>query len=311
MGLNLRNRLRKKSRALKELAQSTWAPLLVPGLRERARSVKRFMFCATTGRSGTGTLASFLGAMPGVVALHEPRPVMNGETLQAACLGDKALVASMWRRRKLPQILRDAGGYEFYLETNHLFLKSFSDLALAEFAERLAVIHVVRSPASVAKSFFELGEIPSADTRWLLVPEAPTNLVPWNRLAQHGLSHGFYDCLWYWLETEARARSMKQANPGLLWLDIRTEDFNSPEKMSQLAKSLGIDSRNDQAFEAVPKLNRKATHKKRVNERSLEPSMVETMFARFQDAYEGTPYGDLLVSDAAFLASPSRSGERG
>lgn len=294
--LSLARKLSKKARAFREFARSTWAPLMLPGLREETRSVRRFVFCATTGRSATGTLGSFLGTLPGVVAFHEPRPVMNGEILQAACRGDNAPVARAWRRRKLPQILEDARGHEFYVETNHLFLKSFCDLALAEFAERLAVIHVVRSAASVAKSFFELGEIPSADTRWLLIPEAPTNLVPWSLLAQHGLSHGFYDCLWYWLETEARSRALKQANPGLLWVDIETEDFNSPEKMSRLATALGIDSRNAQAFEAVPRLNRKKTHKERANERRLEPPMVETMFERFREVYQGTPYGDLLVS---------------
>jgi hypothetical protein len=239
--------------------------------------------------------------MPDVVALHEPSPVMNGRILKGACLGENALVTRAWHRQKLPQILRDARGHQFYIETNHLFLKSFHDLALAEFADRLAVIHLVRPPVEVAKSLFNLGQIPSSLTQWYLMPEAPTNMVPWNLLAQQGLSHGFYDCLWYWLEIEARARSMKHENPDLLWLDLRTEDLNSPERMRQLATSLGIDWRDDHAFEVVPKLNRKRTHKKQTNDSGLPPlppSMVETMFVRFQDVYKGTQYGDLLMSEA-------------
>ena len=45
----------------------------------RCRSVRSFAFVASTGRSGTTTLARLFEDLPSCVALHEPYPAMKSD----------------------------------------------------------------------------------------------------------------------------------------------------------------------------------------------------------------------------------------
>src|ERR1700740_1104738 len=50
----------------------------------RARGLEKVIFTATTGRSGTLSLAKLFAAVPGCRSVHEGHPVMNGTVLRAA-----------------------------------------------------------------------------------------------------------------------------------------------------------------------------------------------------------------------------------
>jgi hypothetical protein len=53
----------------------------------RARTVERLVFTATTGRSGTLTLAGIFARIPGCRALHEPYPIINDEATRCGIAG--------------------------------------------------------------------------------------------------------------------------------------------------------------------------------------------------------------------------------
>src|SRR5579871_2289503 len=130
-------------------------------LQLRTQGVKRFIFTATTGRSGTLTLSElFSSTVPDCVSLHEPYPIMNEDVLRAASYGDEAEVDRVYSRVKSINILRAALGRRYYLEANHLLVKTFLGQAYAEFGRRMAVIHLVRDPIEVAMSIYCLQHLP-------------------------------------------------------------------------------------------------------------------------------------------------------
>jgi hypothetical protein len=249
-------------------ARSWWAAgaavgrsALLPILRRACRDVERFIFCATTGRSGSATLAAVLARGEHVLSTHEPFPVMNSHVLVAAANGRTRTVKHAWKRLKLPTILSDARGQRIYAETNHQFVKVFPDLALEEFGARLAVIHLVRKPLAVAQSLHALGQIPGNPTasRWLLDPDAPTNVIPFQIARESGLNHPLQRCLWYCLETEARAEAFRRRlPPECTWIDIDIEELNTREGLQRLDDSLNLRFGGAALDVAPPLENRKA-----------------------------------------------------
>jgi hypothetical protein len=262
---------------------------LLPVLRRSCRDVERFIFCATTGRSGTESLSAILAAGQGVISAHEPFPVMNSHVLRAAAAGHKRTVQLAWSCMKLPTLLSQARGHRVYAETNHQFVKVFADLAHGEFGARLAVIHLVRDRFRVAQSLHELGMIPgtAAGSRWLLDPAAPTNVVPFDIAVARGLTHSFHRCLWYCIETEARVEAARERlSRDCTWLDLDVEALNSKPGLERLDDAL--DLRLPNTFElAGRRLNRKPK-RPRVSRR-LPDDEAAKLYERFMDAYGDWP----------------------
>jgi hypothetical protein len=261
---------------------------LLPALRRECRDVERFIFCATTGRSGTKTLSVLLAAGHRVVSTHEPFPRMNSHVLRAAAAGRDKPVQLAWSCLKLPTILRDVRGHRVYAETNHQFLKVFADLAYREFGPRLAIVHLVRDRLAVAQSMFEGGTVPgtTAGSRWLLDPAAPTNVVPFSIAAERGLTHPIHRCLWYCLETEARAdAARRRLSPGCRWVDVDVEELNSKEGLQRLDETLDLRLARS-AFElAGQRFNRKS--KTARERRRLPAEEAARLYREFLDAYAG------------------------
>ena len=146
-------------------------------LQFRTLGLERVIFTATTGRLGTKTLTKLFSAVPGCVALHEPYPKMNDEILKAASYGDTAIVERTYRRIRR-STFRASVGQRYYLEANHLFVKTFLPYAVEDFGDRLAVVHLVRPPTEVATSIYCLDQLPGteiASTWWSITVRRPTS----------------------------------------------------------------------------------------------------------------------------------------
>jgi hypothetical protein len=261
---------------------------LVPALRRSCKDVERFVFCATTGRSGTETLSAVLAAGEGVVSTHEPFPVMNSHVLRAATAGRTRTVQLAWRGLKLPTVLRCARGHRVYAETNHQFVKVFADLAYREFGPRLAVVHLVRDALAVAQSMHELGQVPGTPvgSRWLIDPASPTNIVPFSIAIERGLTHPLHRCLWYWLETEARADATRRRMSSVCtWVDLKVEELNASEGLERLDEALGLRLASGAFGLAGHRLNRK--RKKGRETRRLPSDEAAKLYRQFIEAYEG------------------------
>jgi hypothetical protein len=208
----------------------------------RTRTAERFIFTATTGRSGTLTLTRIFAGIPGCRALHEPYPVMNDAVLRAASYGDSAALDRFYRVKSI-NILRAAAGCRYYVEANHLFIKSFVAHAAREFSNRLAVIHLVRPALEVATSIYRLHRQPGTESgnRWWLDYRAPLNRIRIADALEDGeFSHPFYKGLWYWFEIETRVREWQQRLPGVPFVRFETDWFNDPHRLLTLVTDLGI-----------------------------------------------------------------------
>jgi hypothetical protein len=260
--------------------------------------VERFIFCATTGRSGTSTLATILAAGDGNVSSHEPFPQMNSYVLRAAAAGRRSVVRAAWHGLKLPAILIAARQSRIYIETNHQFLKVFANLAYQEFGSRLTVIHLVRNRLAVARSLYELGQIPGthAASRWLPNPLASTNAVPFPEPGGDELNHPLHRCLWYCVETEVRAAAARQSFEESDWVDLGVEELGSEAAMRQLDETLNL-RLSDRAYALIGKrFNRKPKRSRQL--RQLSDEEVEILNAEFVEFYASWIHADHLPSQS-------------
>lgn len=192
-----------------------------------------YIFVLTTGRSGSGTLANILKNACEVNAFHEPYPILNN-SFGFAEKKQKLWVMFQFYFLKLPLIyLSRLSGIPYYLETNHLFLKSFSGHAIHVFGKKMKVIHLKRPVEQVAKSMFEINKIPgNVDGNvWYLDPKLDGNLIDFGSVFE-GLKDpekikfaDLYKCIWYWFEMEARIKAFKDKSNSPI-LELQTTDLD-------------------------------------------------------------------------------------
>lgn len=205
----------------------------------------RFVFLATTGRSGSFFICELLRDIPGIWADHEPDPIMHGDVMIARQQGRVGPAARLYWRRKAINLRRASRGHSVYAECNHMFVKTYWREALADFGSRLSVLHLRRASHEVAASLLRLGVVPGTPigNRWTLDWRAPANVLRMEDLLEEGgqFDAEFFRCLWYWHEVEARIASrLVPALDGdrLVLLDWTTR-FDPLEVEVSLAK-LGI-----------------------------------------------------------------------
>ncbi|WP_346863275.1 hypothetical protein [uncultured Draconibacterium sp.] len=194
-----------------------------------------YIFVITTGRSGSGTLSKIFKNIELVNSFHEPYPIMNN----SLALNQKFLQLWNWYvfyLVKLPTIiLSKKKNTTIYLETNHLFLKSFSSHAKFAFKNKLRIIHLIRESHLVAKSMYEINKIPGTfyGNKWYLNPLDKDNNFNFSKIyskitdEKKDVFKDYYLCLWYWHEMEIRAEKFKENNKSILILQYNTSDLNN------------------------------------------------------------------------------------
>lgn len=250
----------------------------------KCRGLDRVVFVATTGRSGTLTLAGLCNKLDGVVSLHEPHPIMNRDLLVLAGGGDWAPVRRYYRRIKAINIRRAAAGSRYYVEANHLFIKTFADFAFADFGQDMAVLHLVRPPDQVAQSMYQL-EVSEIGTEegngWWLDFRTSTNLFDLRGELEDGgdFDHPYFRALWYWYEVEARIEAWRAQHPSVPFANIATKDLSDSELVANVLTDLGIEYDKGQLEDACGKrLHGKSSEKTRA---PLEDEVADSMHRQF------------------------------
>ena len=217
------------------------------------KGVESYIFVATTGRSGSASLAKILSAGERVKTEHEPWPVMlNIE--RVATQDTEKYFYDLFHKSKAINIMKSSIGCKHYVETNHLFIKNFSHLALDTFKHKAKVIHLYRDPISVALSFYRIDSIPGKTSRgkqYLIDPEADDNLLnilPF--LKKYDSDADIYRCLWYWYETEARVKQLKSSYPDITFHKIGTLELNNLDSVVKMFSALKIET-NTSALTSV------------------------------------------------------------
>jgi hypothetical protein len=183
---------------------------------------RRLIFTISPGRAGSEYLATLLNTANNVSAYHEPLPRMNGGYLEMAI--NRPLTESYRKRRiKLLGInhaLSRLGRKTIYVETSHMFIKSFYDVVL-DYYETVEVIILRRPLPEVLKSFIEMGffsDINPASPRWMHDPgsanSAAEPLKPVDQMDQ------YEKCIAYLLDIEALAQAFSANYPHIKTHDI-------------------------------------------------------------------------------------------
>jgi hypothetical protein len=206
---------------------------------------------------------------------------MNYEALRAASYGDSGALSRFYRAKSI-NILRAAAGFRYYLEANHLFIKTFVEQAAREFGSRLAVIHLVRPPLEVAMSIYRLQRQPGTESgnNWWLDHRAPLNRIRIADALDAGeFSHPFYKGLWYWFEIETRVHEWRQRLPAVPFVRFETDWFNEPQRLATLATELRMDIDRRQIDSSAGVKEHAREHLKLIA--PLPPDEAQRMFERF------------------------------
>jgi hypothetical protein len=261
------------------------AALAKQALQLRTRQLQKVIFTATTGRSGTLSLAKIFSSIPECFATHEAHPVMNGPVLEAASYDNAALVDRVYGRIKSINIRRASLGHRYYMEANHLFIKTFIQQAIQDFGDRLTIIHLVRPPVEVATSIYRLQEYPGTEigNRWWLDFRAPSNLIRMAEIldSRTEFSHPFYRALWYWYEVEQRISAWRARIPGLRIARFETDWLNDIQRIFALLD--GLDMVYDKQRVAALVGIREHDKEQMKKSPALPPAQAQEMASRFRD----------------------------
>lgn len=153
---------------------------IVSGKGASHREYESYVFCLSTGRVGTQTLASLGSLAPSVAAFHEPKPLAFG--LSRAAFEDgrgvilKAAVAAI-RDVQPPKLEK------VYLETSPQL--TFLAHCLLEVFPPSQFIHVVRHPLAVVQSGVRRGwYLNHPNDRWRLQPASGVHAARWMHYSQ-------------------------------------------------------------------------------------------------------------------------------
>lgn len=230
-------------------------------------SDRRLVFAISPGRSGSAYLARLLDATANASAAHEPRPRMNGGFLRG--LDDARLAATYDRRRvKIVQLLRALRSLpaDFtYVETSHMFVKTFYDVVL-DFFEDVQIVHLRRDTAEVIRSFVELGYLSPASTHWRHWIHDPYEAKPLVAPAVEEADADSVDrIIAYLVDIEARAERLREDYPETPVISVRLESLSDPDHARGLVEQLGLDWTDTAAAACAQRANVRADRKRLIN----------------------------------------------
>ena len=82
----------------------------------------KYIFCISTGRSGTAYLSKLLGQLDNCSAYHEQKPVLHNEIMRDYLDGNEVTLKKEFTK-KLEYIRQNRNA--IYADTSHIFIKSF------------------------------------------------------------------------------------------------------------------------------------------------------------------------------------------
>ena len=236
-----------------------------------------YLFCINSGRSGSQYLATLLRTDPQVAAFHEAVPEMNGDILRLAEREPYAATydARRFKAAAVRELLARYPGRRVYAETNHMFIKTFFDVAMTEFSaeagERVGVVLLRRELAAVVKSFAELGMFTDSNAywpAWMSSPYAHTRAI--EPAAPEGTLDALETTVAYLVDIEARAQRFRRDFPGADVFETRIEAFADPREIERLFAWAGL-TVNDET---------RAMCNRPVNERKARKAIVGAVVSR-------------------------------
>lgn len=248
----------------------------------------RVMLCLSAGRSGTGFLSNLLQGLPGLIALHEPEPKYQWQTLALQKRPQHA--HDFLEEHKLPWIRQLPAAS--YLETSHYVQNGFMEAWLENDVVPDAII-LHRDARQIALSWYALGMdfhsgregvrqhmLHPEDARRLLLP-----LGVWEDL------HAYQLCYWYALESSRRMEHYRQllAARGAQLFDTSLEKLSAGKDIEPLLTWLGVEA-TPEILRILARRARQAINRK---QRYKDPARLESLKSLDLDTLEREVYAHI------------------
>ena len=187
------------------------------------------IFVSSPGRSGTAFLSKLFGNVTAIPSFHAVKPYCTGSMLWKFNNGD----SNKELNKKIQEIKKNIENGN-YFESSPGFIKCFVEKVIEEFGN-IYVIHLVRDPLKVAKSFINRNSYPdNIKSIWRLSMKGKKNILKMNG---KGLTK-FQKNLWEWLEVELRYNFYK--NRFAKTFDLDFENINNSNIYISMFKKFEI-----------------------------------------------------------------------
>lgn len=211
------------------------------GLIRMGMRMDEAIFSVNSGRVGSKYLAKLIDTSGEAHGLHEADPVMHGPFLRMveAAPESESFDRRLIKARAIEEWMRQHATKPIYCETNHLFIVTFHDVAVASFP-RLKVIFLRRALPVVVKSFIELG-FPDRNWQWRdwhISASAATAAAP--PIGPESELDPVDQAIAHLIDIEARGARFRAAQPEIPVVDVRIEDLATPAGVDQLFARLGL-----------------------------------------------------------------------
>ena len=266
------------------------------------------ILCASSGRSGTAFLAELLSAARNTDVGHERVPQMVGGWLRDV-MWEGLAETYQHRLAKVDAIqatLSQLAPNSVYVDTSHMFIKTFADVVLDRFPhDRLSVVVLRRDPIEVAASFHDLAYFSPTHNPWMdwmTAPTAPKSMVgmPVDRVTSE------FDLIFgYLAEIELRTAYFRQRAPEVNWVDADLADITTTPGAEAILGALSIpvpDTLEDVVSQRVNTRLRAKSERRQPISRGLVQQYFEDYLERFRDL----PGTDLLARHARSTTGAAR-----
>lgn len=249
-------------------------------LHDRRKTLKkgiRYVFCINSGRAGSEYLATLLGTAPTAYSYHEPEPQMIGSYLHSIARNGlkKTFTDRRIKSKAIIKIASQLPDQSVYIETNHMFIKTFYDVILHDL-KNIQVIHLQRDLLQTLKSFVQLcyfSDQNSAWPDWMISPNAKTAKIKAidddNNLDYIDLS------IAYLIDIEARANEFHKNYPHIPFHKTNINDLNDTGKTKELFSKLGLKFTSKSEEVIGGKINQRANIKQKYENIANDTQLLE------------------------------------
>ncbi len=249
-------------------------------------------FVSSIGRSGTRYLSQLFSSCTTIPSHHLAEPYCHGEVFRAINHGEYPEDL----QTKINRIAETEHASGSYFEATPVFIRGLAP-TLLERGFEIKVIHLLRDPLEVARSYANRDSYPSHSNRpWRLPLNLPRSLLK----VPPGLSP-FQENLCDWLENELRYHAFAPRFAGTVdWLFT---DYDSPAVMAHSFAALGTEvnqallAQHTAARDLDRNPNQKPTE---ISEQDRD--QASTLVARLiQDGFDPSPFSQPCYATLPFF----------
>jgi len=230
---------------------------LLLGRSGEPKEFERYIWCLSTGRVGSQTLASLGRLLEEVDGQHEPKPLLYGLSAEAYKREQDTSCSRVLKEALLAcRDFSTESPYSTYLESSPQ-VTFLAKLLKSSFTSS-RFIHVVRHPGSVVRSGMRRKWYGGHENdHWRIKPISGEAYREWNKWSM------FEKNVWLWAETNRWIESFMVSLPENEGIVLKSEDVfsGSIPELSRFYKMLGIGQPQSRLVESV--LGKKLNHQQR------------------------------------------------